>query len=74
MLTYFVPSGPAKGLNRVAMPAGDLVDSRHIRPQVVDVWSGDLSGNIFQVPAQLCARLFPGARSVQIRFGSTTRH
>lgn len=74
MLTYFVPSNAGKGLNRVAVPTGDLVDTRRIHPQVVDVWSGDLSGNVFQVPAQLCERLFPGARSVQICFGNTTSH
>lgn len=74
MLTYFVPTAPARGLNRVAMPTGDLVDTRSIRPQIVDVWSGDLAGNVFDVPAQLCARMFPGARNVQIRFGSTTQH
>lgn len=74
MLTYFVPSTPAKGLNRIAMPTGDLVDTRHIQPQVIDVWSGDIAGNMFQVSAQACARMFPGARSVQIRFGTPNHH
>lgn len=71
MLTYFVPSEPAKGLNHVALVTGELVDTRRADPKVVQVWSGDLSGNTYDVPAQLCAQVFPGARSVQIRFGTT---
>lgn len=73
-LTYFVPSAPGKGLNRVALPTGDLVDHRSIQPKVIDVWSGDISAGVFDVPAPKCAKVFPGARSVQIRFGTLARH
>ena len=74
MLTYFVPSAPAKGLNRIAIPTGELIDSRRMDVQVIDIWSGDIAGQTYDVPAQTCARVFPGARSVQIRFGTVTRH
>lgn len=74
MLTYYVPGAPGKGLNRIALPTGDLVDTRRSEIQVIEVWSGDIAGNVHDVPAQKCARLFPGARSVQIRFGALPRH
>lgn len=74
MLTYFVPTAPAKGLNRIALPTGDLVDTRRTDIQVIDVWSGDIGGSTYDVPAQICARDFPGARAVQIRFGAVIRH
>ena len=74
MLTYFVPTAAAEGLNLVALPTGDLVDTRVVRPRQVDVWSGDLCGGSYDVPAQICARDFPGARSVRISFGDVKPH
>lgn len=74
MLTYIVPTRPADGLNSVALPTGDLVDSRQARPKRLDVWSGDIGSGVYHVPAQVCAHIFPGARSVQIRFGTVSRH
>lgn len=74
VLTYFVPTAPAKGLNRIALPTGDLVDTRRTEIRVMDIWSGDIGGSIYDVPAQTCARDFPGARAVQIRFRAVTRH
>ncbi|NND21093.1 MAG: DnaJ domain-containing protein [Silicimonas sp.] len=74
MLTYLVPSAPADGLNKVALPTGDLVDTRRIEPKLLDIWSGDIAAGVYDMPAQLSARHFPGARSVQIRFGRITRH
>lgn len=74
MLTYFVPTAPADGLNQIALPTGDLVDTRRIEPKLIDIWSGEISAGVYNVPAQICARHFPGARSVQIRFGTITRH
>lgn len=67
-LTYFVPSAPANGPNEVAVPTGELVDSRHARPQVVELDASDLSAGVYDVPQDLCATLFPGARSVKIHF------
>lgn len=74
MLTYFVPTPAGCGLNQIALPTGDLVDARRIQAMSFDVWSGDICGNVFDVPAQQCARFFPGARSVQIRFGDPVHH
>lgn len=74
ILTYFVPSEPGVGLNKVAIAAGDQADPRDIQPEVVDIWSGDVVSGTYTIPAQTCARMFPGVRSVQIRFGETTRH
>lgn len=74
ILVYSVNSMPKVGVNHVALPTGDLVDTRHIKPVIVDVWSGDVKGMTYNVPAQTCAKLFPGARAVQIRFGTVTKH
>lgn len=74
MLTYLVPTRPSEGLNQVALPTGDLVDPRKVETTLLEVWSGDLCGSGYDVPAQVCARLFPGARSVQVRFAETAEH
>jgi hypothetical protein len=74
ILTYFVPTPPGNDLNRVALPTGDLEDKRRIQPRIVDIWHGDLSGNVYDVPPQIAAQTFPGARAVQIRFGSVVHH
>lgn len=74
VLTYYVPTPPAKGQNRVALPTGDLEDTRRIRPRIVDVRHADLVGNAYDVPRHIAAKTFPGARAVQIRFGSVLQH
>ena len=67
-LTYFVPSPVNAGTNIIVVPTGELIDTRRVHPQVITVDSRDISDNLYQVPAGVCADLFPGARSVQIRF------
>ena len=74
ILVYIVPDKAVIGLNQVAVPTGDLVDSRSIKPQMIEVWSGDMSSSVYDVPPQQCAKLFPGARSVQIRFGTPVKN
>lgn len=74
MLTYYVPTPAGSGLNQIALPTGELIDSRRVKVTSFDVWSGDICGNLYDVPAQQCAKFFPGARSVQIRFGDPVRH
>ena len=69
-LTYFVPSAPANGVNEVVVPTGELVDHRHALPQIVPISTNDLSAGVYDVPQDLCEELFPGARSVKIRFAS----
>ena len=74
VLIYVVPNQPENGLNSVGVPTGDLVDNRRLESTVLQIWSGDIKSGTYFVPAQKCAVLFPGARSVQIRFGEVTRH
>ncbi|MCV6591695.1 MAG: J domain-containing protein [Silicimonas sp.] len=70
-LTYFVPAAPSKGINQVAVATGELVDTRHAHPQIVELEAGDVAlGGVYDVPGALCADLFPGARSVKIQFGA----
>ncbi|MDA8586189.1 J domain-containing protein [Rhodobacteraceae bacterium] len=69
-LTYFVPTEPANGPNEVVVPTGELVDSRHTLPQVVPVDARDIAAGVYDVPSNVCEKLFPGARSVKIRFAS----
>lgn len=69
-LTYFVPSAPANGMNEVVVPTGELVDHRHALPQVVAVRTNDIAAGEYTVPQELCDELFPGARSVKIRFAA----
>ncbi len=67
-LTYFVPTSPANGTNEVVVPTGELVDTRHAHPQIVPVSAQDISAGTYEVPTDVCDDLFPGARSVTIRF------
>ena len=69
-LTYFVPAAPSNGMNKVAVPTGEIVDSRRAVPQVVPVPTNEISGGVYNVPGEICDVLFPGARSVQIRFAA----
>lgn len=67
-LTYFVPTAPVIGINQIALPTGDLVDTRNVLPAIVEVDFRRIAAGAFDVPAHVCANVFPGARSVQIRF------
>ncbi len=69
-LTYFVPTVPANGTNDVVVPTGELVDHRHAVPQIVSVNTNEISAGVYDVPQELCEELFPGARSVKIRFSA----
>ena len=69
-LTYFVPSAAVIGQNMVVVSTGELVDHRHAHPRMLILDARDISGGLYQVPAAVCADIFPGARSVQIRFAS----
>lgn len=67
-LTYFVPTPFKKGANMVVVPTGELIDTRNAHPKMLVLDSRDLSGAVYEVPAAVCAEIFPGARSVHIRF------
>ena len=44
--------------------------ARRAVPQVVPVPTNEISGGVYNVPGEICDVLFPGARSVQIRFAA----
>lgn len=67
-LTYFVPTAPANGANDVVVPTGELVDTRSAHPRIVPVQTNDILAGVYEVPRDVCDDLFPGARSVKIKF------
>ncbi len=67
-LTYFVPTTPANGVSEVVVPTGELVDTRSAHPQIVPVQTNDIAAGVYDVPSDVCDVLFPGARSVKIKF------
>ena len=69
-LTYFVPTTPVNGNNVVVVPTGELVDTRYVHPKVVTFGTNEMSAGVYQVPHEVCGDLFPGARSVKIRFAA----
>lgn len=69
-LTYFVPSKLEKGRNEIAFPTGMLADSRRPMPRIIAIDSSEASGGFYKMDDDICAEHFPGARSIQIRFGS----
>lgn len=66
-LTYIVQARLARGRNRIALPVAGLTDSQ-AATVVLTVASYQLVGDQFSVSDHLCKGLFPGARSVTIRF------
>lgn len=69
-LTYYVPTPLNKGRNEVVLPTGMLVDSRKSLPKIVAFDFRDATGGNFELPEDVCARHFPGARTIRIRFAS----
>ncbi len=69
-LTYFVPSAMEKGRNEVVVPTGMLTDSRKCLPKIIAFDSREAVGGYFEMPPEVCAAHFPGARKIQIRFVS----
>jgi hypothetical protein len=67
-LTYLVPTVLTAGVNRVALPTAVLEDPRRVNPRVLTVRAARSGAGEVRVPDRQRERLFPGARSVQIRF------
>lgn len=67
-ITYLVRSSFQRGTNLIAVPTGPLVDNRRVLPQVVSVEGTDIENGAYEVPANVCAELFPGAKGVKIQF------
>jgi hypothetical protein len=67
-VAYRVPVRLLQNVNKIALPTGDLVDARQIKPTVLTVNAADISGGVHHVPQDIVEDKFPGARSVEIRF------
>lgn len=70
-LSYIVRTPLAQGLNRIALPAGELEDNRGPRAKIVELAAKRAGWGMVNVPERVCERLFPGARSVSIRFAES---
>lgn len=69
-LAYRVPVKLLQNVNRVAVPTGDLVDARQIKPVLLTIEAADIHGGVYHVPQDVVEEQFPGARSVEIRFAA----
>jgi len=69
LLVYLVSTPLVPGLNRVALPTALLKDNRRVEPRVLTVRSAGGGSGEVTLPDHVCARMFPGARGVSIRFG-----
>ncbi len=69
-LTYLVAGPLAHGTNRVALPTALLESTRSLRPEVIAISTTSAGKGTVTVPDAVRSRLFPGARSVRIRFGT----
>lgn len=67
-LTYFVPSSVCKGENRIALPTSLLASGKKHEADILTFQSKNAGGGEIIIPDTICARKFPGAKSVKIRF------
>jgi hypothetical protein len=72
-LVYITASEFNVGQNRIALPAQFLVTNRKVDPSIVNFYvTGRIIGDIV-IPEDTRLEVFPGARSVRIRFRSNFR-
>ena len=69
-ISYRVDAPMDEGLNRVAVPTGELTDKRKVTPAVVRVRDQKPGLGIFTVPKALLSKDFPGAKRVRIHFAN----
>jgi hypothetical protein len=69
-LTFVVSTSLAPGMNRVAVPTSMFREKDGIAPRILSVRSARGGTTEVTVPDHLRARMFPGARSVVLRFGA----
>ncbi len=67
-VSYLVPTALGKGVNRVALPTGELEDPRHISVRVIQFTHDRNGGGRVDIPDKVVADLFPGARAVTLEF------
>jgi len=68
-IAYLMPTPLEKGVNRVAVPEGELEDPRTVRARVLQFTSEGSGPGRIGVPAEVVAAMFSGARSVHLHFG-----
>ncbi|MEM9031681.1 MAG: DnaJ domain-containing protein [Pseudomonadota bacterium] len=68
-LTYIVLTKLGPGKNRIALPTSVLEDHRKVNPKIVSFNASAEGSKEIEIPQSLREKLFPGARSVHIRFG-----
>lgn len=69
-LTFLVATDLAEGINRIALPAALLRDTRRTGPKLLRIRSSRSGAADFELPEATRARMIPEARSVTIRFGA----
>ena len=67
-LTFQVSRPLSKGINRVALPTTVLANDRVPNPRILSFFSHDDGAGVVHVPDSVAREMFPGARSVRIRF------
>ncbi len=67
-LTFRVDAPLRKGMNKIALPTNVLTGKQKPDPRVVSFFSHDSGGGVVSLPDGVVRSLFPGARSVRIRF------
>lgn len=67
-ISYLIASPLKEGMNRVALPTGELVDKRKPKIEIIKLKSKRAGEGCYTVPAEQLAKRFPGARSVQLHF------
>lgn len=67
-LSYFVETPIERGRNEVVVPTGMLEDSRRVLPKIIAFDSREVTRGRYELPPEQCAKYFPGARAISIRF------
>lgn len=69
-LIYVVESPLRGGVNRVSVPTAVLENKRKINPKILSFHCGTGGAGEIDLPEDMRSRLFPGARSVRVRFAA----
>ena len=69
-ISYLISTPLKEGKNHIAVPTGELVDKRKQKLEVIKIKSKKQGVGTYEVPQAKLARLFPGARSVQLQFNA----
>lgn len=67
-LTFRVNNPLRKGINRVAMPTTVLAHDKAPNPRILSFFSHDDGAGVIHVPDSVAREMFPGAKSVRLRF------